>query len=496
MDALVSFANLGIGLEAVLSLHSLLMLVLGVVLGIMIGATPGLSPSMGVALLVPVSYGMDPLPAFMLFVAAYQAANYGGSITAIAVNAPGTPASVVTALDGYKLTQDGKAGLALSTAATASAFGGFVGALVLILFAIPIAQVGLLFGPAEYFWLAILGLCTVVGLGGNDWLKALVGVGVGLVVATIGLDPFTGTERFTFGVPELFDGIPFIPAMIGLFALGEILFQLEGDIENQVERPNSRFFDFLPDFMQLWRLKWVALKSSIIGTLIGIIPGAGATIASFISYSEAQRSSKEREKFENGAIEGVTASEAANSSSVGGALVPLLALGIPGSATDAVLLGALALHGLVAGPELFQTRPDIAYGIFVCLLLANLLIFVFGLLGNSIWLRVITIPRSLLYPFIIVLCLVGSYTLKSSLIDSWICLVFGVLGWAFKRHGYKPAPIVLGLVLGPMIETNFRRALLIDGYNTLINSTLCIVLMFLSTGFLLYPIIQRAKAKE
>ena len=491
MENLLSAEHLLIGLSAVFSLKGILMVVLGVLLGILIGATPGMSPSMGVALLVPFSYGMDPALAFIFFVSAYQAANYGGSITAIAINAPGTPASVVTALDGYPLTQAGKPGKAMGTALFSSALGGVIGALILILCAIPIASIGLKFGPAEYFSLAVFGLATVVAFGGSNWLKALIGILIGLIVSTIGLDPFTGEPRFTFGIVELYDGISFIPAMIGLFALGEIFTQIEAGLKKQDEV--EAFSGELPDKKEIWDIKNTILKSSFIGTFIGIIPGAGATISSFISYGEAKRSSKEPDNFGKGSLEGISSSEAANSSSVGGALVPLLSLGIPGSATDAVLLGALTLHGLVAGPELFQTEPALVYGIFVSLFVANAAILGFGLLGNKLWLKVIYIPRALLFPLIISICILGSFTIKNSIFDCWVCIIFGVLGWLLKKDGYKPAPIVLGLVLGTMLEENFRRALLIGGPTLFIEKPISLVFLVLTALSLLAPVIKKNK---
>jgi len=493
-DLISSFA---IGLALVLTPVGLGLIAGGVLLGILIGATPGLSPSMGVALLVPFSYGMDPALAFVFFVAVYQAANYGGSITAIAINAPGTPSAVVTALDGFQLTKKGRPGEAMGIAVCSSAVGGFVGAIILILFAIPVAQFGLRFGPSEYFALAVFGLTTVVAFAEKNWLKTFIGITLGLLVSCIGTDPFLGDERFTLGVVELFDGVAFIPVMIGLFALGEIFSQIEkGLVKN--EGSEKSFSSALPSWQVLNRLKKTILRSSIIGTLIGVIPGAGATIASFISYGQAKRASEKKIQqddsllpFGEGAAEGIAASEAANSSSVGGALVPLLSLGIPGSATDAVLLGALSLHGLVAGPELFHTHPDIVYGIFSCLFIANIFILLFGILGNRLWLSVIRIPRTLLYPLILSLCLLGSYTMNNSLFDSWVCLFAGVAGWQLKRFGYKPAPIVLGLVLGNMLEMNYRRVFMMGGAELFVTRPISLVLLSLSVVTLVVPLVRR-----
>lgn len=495
MEHVITINNLLIGFKVVLTPHGLFMVIIGVMLGILIGATPGMSPSMGVALLVPFSYGMDPRLAFFLFVAAYQAANYGGSITAVAINAPGTPSAVVTAIDGYKMTEKGKPGEALGTAVLASTIGGLIGTIILILFAIPLAKAGLKFGPAEYFALAVLGLTTVGALGGASWVKSFVGILIGLLLNTVGTDPFTGETRFTFGVLELFDGFSFIPSMIGLFALGEILLQLE-KYRPMEEKKVKAFSSKLLKLKDLWGIKHIILKASALGTSIGIIPGAGATIAAFISYGEAKRSSKHPEKFGTGIIDGVAASEAANSSSVGGALVPLLSLGIPGSATDAVLLGALTLHGLVAGPELFTKHPDIVYGIFVCLFFANIFTLIFGLLGNKLWLKVIGIPKGILYTLIIAMCILGSYTIKNSLFDSWVCIGFGILGWILKRYGYQPAPVVLGLVLGTMLELNYRRAILMGGPTIFFTSPLSLILLIAAAFSFVAPIYRARKKRK
>ena len=489
MTDLIPIDGFLVGLETVFNLHGVSMTVLGVILGIAIGATPGLSPAMGVALLVPFTYGMDPAFAFILFVAAYQAANYGGSITAIAVNAPGTPASAVTAIDGYQLTKEGKAGLALGTAVLSSTVGGLIGAVILILLALPIAKVALKFGPAEYFALAVFGLTTVIAFAKGKLFRTGVGVLLGLFLAYVGMDPFTGEERYTFGVDELFDGVPFLPVMIGLFALAEIFTQI-GSSKGLRSDSIALFSSAIPGRELSNKIKRSILKSSLIGTFIGVIPGAGATIASFISYGQAQRSSKEQDKFGKGSVEGIAASEAANSSSVGGALIPLLSLGVPGSATDAVLLGALTLHGLVAGPELFQSNPELVYGIFVTVLLANVAILLFGILGNKLWLMVIKIPKSLLFSLVVSICILGSYTTRNSLFDCWLCLAFGVLGMLFKRIGILPAGIVLGLVLGDMVEMNFRRAVLQGGYSIFYSKPICLILIILSVGSLATPLIR------
>lgn len=450
------FSGFILGFEQILSVSGVITLVLGVLLGIMAGATPGISPAMAVALLVPFSFGMEPATAFILFVAVYQAANYGGSITAIVINTPGTASSAVTAIDGHELTKKGKVGKALSSALCSSVFGGIVGAIILILFSVPASIIAVKFGPLEYLILALFGILTVILFAGKSKLKSFIAVILGMLLATIGIDSFTGQSRFTFGLVDLLDGVSLIPAMIGLFALAEVFIPKEKNnknIEIILEKSEPVLF-YLKYYI-------TQIKSSLIGTFIGILPGAGATVASFISYAEAKRVSKKKENFGSGEVEGIVASEAANSSSVGGALIPLLALGIPGSATDAVLLGALTLHGLVAGPALFQKAPEVVYGIFISVLLANLLILIFGKLFNKVWVNISKVNSSFLSLVIVLLCVLGSYSLKNSIFDCYLCIAFGLIGVVLKKYKVPLAAVILGLVLGSIVEENLRRIFLI-----------------------------------
>ena len=334
--------SLVFGFGTIAGWKPILVIIIGVIVGIMVGAMPGLSPSTGVALLVPFSYTMSPALAVILLVSIYIAANYGGSITAVLINTPGTPAAACTAIDGYQLTLQGEAGKGLGMSLIASTIGGMFGVVILIIFMVPLAELALKFHPADYFALAIFGLTTVGSLGGDNVAKAMVAVLIGLMINTIGLDHISGVTRFTFGSDALYDGFHLIPALIGLFALSVVFMAIEkGELgRNVIDKISGKF----PTIQESWGTKFTITKSSILGTIIGIFPGAGATIASFISYDVARRSSKKSEEFGKGSLDGISASEAANSSSVGGALIPLLALGIPGSGTDAVLIGALQLH--------------------------------------------------------------------------------------------------------------------------------------------------------
>ncbi len=483
--------NLGYGFSVLLGWQPILIIIVGVILGIFVGAMPGLSPSTGVALLVPFSYTMSPAMALILLASIYLAANYGGSITAVLINTPGTPSAAVTAIDGYPLTEQGQPGKGLGTSLVASTIGGAIGAVILIFFSVPLAKVAVGFHPADYFALAIFGLSTVASMAGKNVVKTFVAIVFGLLIKTIGLDPISGVERFTFGIDRLYDGFALIPALIGLFALSVVFTHFEEYKFGQ--RAVGTVSSQLPSLKEFWRIKLAILQSSIIGTVIGIFPGAGATIATFISYDIAKRMSKTPEKFGKGSLEGVSAAEAANSSSVGGALVPLLTLGIPGSATSAVLLGAFMIHDLNPGPQLFTDHPDIVYGIFASLIVANVIMLALGLLGTRFFVKVVAVPDSILYPMIFIVAVMGSYSISYSLFDVGACIGFGIIGWIFKRYGYPVAPIVLGIVLGKMIEENFRRAVMMDGWTIFFTRKLSLIVLLVGLLSFAWPLYQNYK---
>lgn len=485
------------GFGAIASLMPLLAVAVGVFIGILVGAMPGLSPSMGVALLLPFTFRLDPLIGLVMLTAVYLASNYGGSITAVTINTPGTPSAVATAFDGYPLTLQGKAGVGLGHSLVSSVVGGFVGILILILFAQPLAKVAVKMHPAEYFALAMFGLATVASLGGKDWAKAFVSALIGLVINTVGIDPISSVKRYTFGVTSLFDGFDIIPALIGLFALSEVLSKLEardlkgvdvGDAESRKET--------WPSLRDYWNHRRVTLQSSVFGTIIGIFPGAGSAIASFLAYDLAKRTSKHPETFGKGNPEGVCAAEAANSASVGGAMVPLLTLGIPGSASTAVLVGALMIHDLVPGPMLFNSNPGLIYGLFASMLVANVFMLFVGALGGKLWLKVIKLSPALLMPMIVAVAFIGSFAVKNSLFDVGACLAFGIAGWALKRNGYPMAPIVLGMVLGKLAEVNFRRAVIMGGYQVFFVRPASLILILLAAASFALPFLQARKEKK
>jgi len=491
------FDSFSIGLSVLMGWKPVLIIIVGVIVGILAGAMPGLSPSTAVALLVPFSYTMEPALALILLTSIYIASNYGGSITAVLINTPGTPSAAVTAMDGYPLTQQGKAGKGLGTALVASTIGGAVGVAILILFAVPLARIALKFSPADYFALALFGLATVASMSRGNVLKSLLAILFGLLIKNIGIDPISGVSRFTFGSDQLYDGFTLIPALIGLFAVSVVFSKMES--WTGVSRVMDKVDNKLPSFKEFMKIKMTILRSSVIGTVIGIFPGAGATIAAFISYDMAKKASKTPEEFGKGSLEGVAAAEGANSSSVGGALVPLLALGIPGSATDAVLLGAFMLHDLVPGPLLFTEHPDIVYGIFSALILANIIMLIIGVYGNKLFIKVVSVPEAIMYPLILAIAVIGSFAVSGSMFDVAACIGFGVIGWLFKRYGFPVAPIVLGIVLGKMVEENFRRAVMMDGYSVFFTDKLAFIVLlisFLSFIWPLYKSWKHHKAKQ
>ena len=456
------FTHLWAGLQNLLGIKPVLVVAAGVVVGILGGAMPGVSPSMAVAILLPFTFGMSPTMGMVMLCAIYLASNYGGSITAVMINTPGTPSAVVTAFDGYPLAKNGRPGYGLGVSLVASVWGGFVGIIILILFSAPLAKVALKFWPAEYFSLALMGLSTVSSMAGKRWVESLIAVLLGLLLNTIGLDHVNGVNRFTFDILNLFDGFSFVPALIGLFALSEVFQNVEENDYSAYKTVTDKV-SVWPSVREYLSLKWSILRSGVLGTLIGIFPGAGGTIASFIAYDVEKRLSKHPEQFGQGALEGVAAAEASNSSSVGGALVPLLTLGIPGSASTAVLIGALMIHELRPGPELFTKHPDLVYTLFSSLFMANVVLYLLGTWGSRIWIKVTQVPKTVLYPMIFAFSIVGSFAVRSSVFDVGVCLGFGIVGWMLKKYHYPLSPIVLGLVLGALIETNLQMTLVMGG---------------------------------
>jgi len=464
------------GFATVMQPSMLGIIALGVLAGITIGALPGLTATMGVALLTPLTFGMNPVAGLSMLLGIYCGAMYGGSISAILLNTPGTPAAAATVLDGNMLARKGNAGKALWMATFASFCGGIFSALCLSFIAPELAKLALQFSSTEYFALAIFGLSIIASISGNQVVKGLIAGVFGLALSTIGLDPMSGYPRFTFGQAGLLSGISFIPALIGLFAVSEAF----AAAEDMLERAgiNFKIAREWPSWTEIKGCLITILKGSAIGTFIGCIPAAGGDIAAFVSYGEAKRSSKQGEKFGTGVLEGVAAPESANNGCTGGAMVPLLTLGIPGDAVTAVLLGALMLQGLRPGPMLFKDHGDVVFAMFAAMFIANVFMLIFGLSGLRYFAKVVMVPKSILVPIIFILCVVGSYALDNSMSDVGIMLAFGVLGYLMKKLEFPVSPIVLALILGPMAEGEFRRSLVMSQGSYAIFFTRPITLLF------------------
>ncbi len=433
----------------------------GVIWGIFGGALPGISPSIAMALLLPFTYGMEPVAAIVLLASVYVGAEYGGSIPAILIRTPGTNSAAATTIDGYEMAKRGRAGEALGISLMSGLVGGLFGLVVLIAATEPLAAVALAFTPPAYFALGILGLSVIASLSSGSLLKGLFAAFLGLMVATIGTDPVSGVSRFTFGSPELLGGIRPILVMVGLFAVAEMLDQISLPAWSRTEARDTRLR--LPS-LDTWRRTWKCqLIGCGIGTFEGVTPGAGGTIAAFMAYNEARRWSKHPEEFGKGSVEGVAAPEAANNVVTATALVPLLSLGIPGSNSAAVLLGGFMIHGLMPGPLLFQKAPDIVYGLYAGLFAANIFMVLVGLviLTPCIWL--VNRPKPYLIAFILALVCSGVYAIDQSLFDLGLVLGAGVIGYAMRRFGVPVLPMVLGVVLGFLVESNYRRSLVLSG---------------------------------
>ena len=455
--------QLMVGFMTIMEPLNFLSVFVGVLGGMIIGAMPGLTAPMGVALLIPFTYGMMPVPAITMLVSLYCGATFGGSIAAILVHAPGTPAAAATTFDGYPLAQKGQAGKALGMACISSGLGGLFSVVVLILLAPVLAEIAIKFGPPEYFALSIFGLSMISSLGSQSVVKNLLGGTIGVFISCVGMDSISGFSRYDFGLTHLMDGISFIPVMIGLFAATEIFRQAEGGIRKVVI--DRKISGLLPTWKEIKSVKTTLVRSSLIGTFIGILPAEGGTVASFIGYNEAKRFSKTPEKFGTGCLEGIAGPECANNAATGGAMIPTMALGIPGSGTTAVILGALLIHGMRPGPLLFIQNADVVYAVFIGMFFANLMFLGLGLGGAKIFSQILRVPNYVLSPIILVLCVVGTYALHNNMADVWIMLICGLIGYKMKSYGFAAAPIVLGLVLGGLIEVSLRRSLIVFDNN-------------------------------
>ena len=474
-------------------------MVAGVVLGIAIGALPGLSATMGIAVLIPLTFGLDPLVGLGMMAGIYNGAMYGGAIPAVLLRIPGTPASIVTTFDGYPMAQKGEAGRALQIAVVSSAIGGMVSAVVLMTLAPPLARVTLAFGPAEYFWVGIFGLSAIAVFVGKNPIKGVLSACIGLLIGCIGIDTITGAQRFTFGNINLYDGFNIVVLLTGLYAIPPAIAMAEEAVKTGISRDKLRVkssHGMFDDWRRLWKT-WT--RSSVIGVIVGLLPGAGGNIAAFLSYNEAKRASKTPDEFGEGSPEGVAAGECGNNADNSAALVPALTLGVPGSSVAAVILGGLLIHGLRPGPALFRDYPDVVYGFMIQMFVTSaLLMFIGGIIGTRVFIHVLRLPRVLLVPLIAGLTAVGVYSINNSMFDLYMMLGFGLLGYAMERLDFPLAPAVLGLILGPMAEENMRLALLISQNDWLVFVTrpISVTIAVLTLLVLAFPIIRDMLARR
>jgi putative tricarboxylic transport membrane protein len=480
------FENLLAGWQIALSPQLLLILLFSVPLGIMVGVMPGLGAVVGVTVLLPLTFGMDASSGICMLVAVYCGAFYGGAVSAILINTPGTPAAICTTLDGYPMARKGEAHKALTAAVVASVLGGLISVIALTFAAPFIATVALKFSYTEYFAIAIFGIIMVITSGSRkSFLKGLIMGTFGLILATVGQDKMGTVERFTFGILDLSRGFPLLPVVVGLFAVSQALFLTEQGAKAVQLGKMEQKTGLWEMFKIMARHKMTLLKSSGIGTGVGAIPGTGAAIASFVAYSEAKRASKHPETFGEGEIDGLIASESSNNAVTGGALIPLLSLGIPGDPITAIMMGAFLVHGLVPGPMLFIEAGSMVYAIFATMLVAYLMVLAYGYFGAYLFAAVLKVKESILVPIILVISFIGAYAVNSSLFDVGMALIFGILGYVLNKFNFPLAPILMGIILGPIAEEGLRQSLMVSDGSWSILVTQPISAVFLGVTLLI-----------
>ena len=489
---------MGAGFINALTPINLLAIAASVTLGIVIGCLPGLSAAMGVALLLPMTFTMDPATGLIVLGGIYCGASFGGSISAILIHTPGTPAAAATALDGYQMTLKGKAGKALATSCISSFFGGLLSCISLYFFAPFLAKLAMKFASPENFWLSIFGLTIIAGVSSKSLLKGLMSGAFGLLLSTIGMDPMEGVKRFQFGQVALYDGINTTCALIGLFSMSQVLILAEKKIKTRGGNVVAVKDKMMLTWAEFKLITPTSLRSWIIGNIIGILPGAGASIACFMGYNEAYRFSKHKEEFGHGAIEGIAGPEAANNAVTGGSLIPMLTLGIPGESVTAVLMGGLIIQGLQPGPELFTRYAPMTYTFFAGFVIVQFFMLAIGLLGSRGFAHISRLSDAILIPCVTVLCVVGSFAIRKNFVDVVLMLIFGVLGYLVRKFDLNPAAIVLALILGPIGERGLRRSLLLSGGNPaiLFSTPLCWVLIGLSVLGIMSPMLMNRLEKK
>jgi putative tricarboxylic transport membrane protein len=496
MDLFAGLSGLLHGLTVAFEPMNLLYCLIGCLLGTMIGVLPGLGPLNAVAMLLPISFYLSPVAALIMLAGIYYGAQYGGSTTAILVNIPGEMASVVTCLDGHQMSKQGRAGPALAIAALSSVFAGVVATILIALFAPPLAQVALLFGPAEYVSLMILGLIVAVVLAQGSILAALGMLVLGLLLGTVGTDIVTGAFRMTLGIPELADGIGIVPVAMGLFGMGEVITNLERkELQVVVDKRISHLWPSRDDFRRCWP---TVLRATGLGSVLGLLPGGGAMLSSFAAYAVEKKLAPDPSRFGKGAVEGVAAPEAANNAGAQTSFIPLLTLGIPSNAVIALMAGAMMIHGITPGPSVMTQTPDLFWGLIASMLIGNVMLLVINLPLVGMWIKLLRIPYHLFYPMILVFMCIGAYTINNSGFDVFLLVLFGFIGYLLIKWRCEPAPLLLAFVLEPIIEQNFKRALQISyGDPTIfITKPISLVLLIVGVillGLMLLPSIRRSR---
>ncbi|WP_027896856.1 tripartite tricarboxylate transporter permease [Zestomonas thermotolerans] len=488
------WANLAVGFEAALTWSNLLYCLIGVTLGTLVGVLPGLGPVATIAMLLPITYGLSPAEALIMLAGIYYGAQYGGSTTAILVNLPGESSSVVTCLDGHAMARQGRAGVALGIAAIGSFVAGSLAILLVAAASTPLAEFALSFGPADYFSLMLLGLVAAVVLAQGDLLKALAMALLGLLLGLVGVDVNSGEERFTFGLQQLADGISFVVISMGIFGIGEIIANLERDeSRSPLSRQLGRLLPTRDDYRRAWK---PVLRGAGLGSLLGILPGGGAMLSSFASYLVEKRLARDPERFGQGAIEGVAGPEAANNAGAQTSFIPLLVMGLPSNAVMALMVGAMMIHGIVPGPQVMGERPELFWGLIVSMWVGNVLLLLLNLPLVGIWVRLLAVPYRLLYPAILLFCCIGVYSVNNSLFDVLLTVLFGLLGYLLIKLRCEPAPLLLGFILGPLMEEHLRRAMLLSrgDPSVFVTRPLSLTLLLLTLGLVLILCLPRLRA--
>jgi putative tricarboxylic transport membrane protein len=490
------FTDLGLGFATALSPFNLLYCFIGVLLGTAVGVLPGLGPVATIAMLLPITFGLPPVSSLIMLAGIYYGAQYGGSTTAILINLPGESSSVVTAIDGYQMARKGRAGPALATAALGSFFAGTVATFLLVLAAPPLADVALQFGPAEYFSLMVLGLVASVALASGSLLKAFTMIVLGLLLGLVGSDVETGSQRFTFDMPELADGLNFVALSMGVFGIGEILRNLEHEHTRSVMVKHVSGLMLSKDDFK--RIIGPVLRGTALGSLLGILPGGGAMLASFAAYTVEKKISPNRAEFGKGAIEGVAAPESANNAGAQSSFIPMLTLGIPSNPVMALMIGAMIIQGITPGPNVVTDEPELFWGMIVSMWIGNLMLVLLNLPLIGLWVRMLTIPYHLLFPAIIAFCCIGAFSVNNSVFDVFMMALFGVVGYALIKLDFEPAPLLLGFVLGPMLEENLRRAMLLSrgSPSVFVTHPLSLGLLLVAAALLIVVVMPTVRSKR